>query len=139
MAIDNIIERARELRAMIEQLAQNLDDINSLANIELFPQWDGKSKEYIQGSKVKYNGKLYRVLATHTSQLDWDPENTVSLFAQVLVSQDGTPLPWVQPGSTNPYSKGDKVIFNDKIYESLIDNNVWSPADYPMGWKEITA
>ena len=34
--------------------------------------------------------------------------------------------------------KGDKVIFNGKVYESLIDNNVYSPEAYPAGWKEIT-
>ena len=32
---------------------------------------------------------------------------------------------------------GDKVIFEGKKYESLIDDNVWSPEDYPAGWQEI--
>lgn len=133
----NIIEKAKELRATIETLAQNLDDKNALENVELFPIWNPDSKEYEKNQKIKYNNVLYKVLQNHISQSDWSPAAAPSLFAQVIVSQDGTPLPWVQPDSTNPYSKGDKVIFNDKIYESLIDNNVWSPADYPMGWQEI--
>lgn len=33
--------------------------------------------------------------------------------------------------------KGDKVRYEGKIYESLIDNNVWKPTDYPQGWKEV--
>lgn len=136
--MENVIEKARELRATVEKLAQKLDDKDALENVALFPQWNGQSKVYEEGEKVKYNDKLYRVLMTHTSQSQWDPVDAPSLFAQIIVSQDGTPLPWVQPTSTNPYSKGDKVIFEDKIYESLIDNNVWSPADYPMGWQEIT-
>lgn len=134
----NIVEKAKELRATIETLAQNLDDKNALENVELFPIWSPDSKEYEKNQKIKYNNVLYKVLQNHISQSDWNPTAAPSLFAQVIVSQDGTPLPWVQPDSTNPYSKGDKVIFNDKIYESLIDNNVWSPADYPMGWQEIT-
>jgi len=32
---------------------------------------------------------------------------------------------------------GDKVLFNDKVYESTIDNNIWSPAAYPAGWREV--
>ena len=32
---------------------------------------------------------------------------------------------------------GDKVRYNGKVYESLIDNNVWSPIGYPQGWKEV--
>jgi len=32
---------------------------------------------------------------------------------------------------------GDKVRFNGKVYESVINGNVWSPADYPAGWREV--
>lgn len=136
--MDNIIEKAKELRATVERLAQKLNDKDALENIELFPSWNGSSKEYKEGEKVKYQGKLYRTLVTHTSQNDWKPTETPTLFAQVLVSEDGSPLPWVQPTNQNPYSVGDKVIFDDKIYESTVDNNMWSPTDYPLGWKEIT-
>ena len=41
---------------------------------------------------------------------------------------------WVQPDSTNPYRKGDKVVHNGKTWESTIDNNVWEPGVY--GWAE---
>ena len=30
------------------------------------------------------------------------------------------------------------VKYDGKIYESTINNNIWSPVDYPAGWKEIT-
>ena len=46
---------------------------------------------------------------------------------------------FVQPtGAHDAYGKGDKVRFNGKVYESLIDNNAYSPSAYPAGWKEIT-
>ena len=46
---------------------------------------------------------------------------------------------FVQPtGSHDAYKKGDKVKFEGKVYESLIDANVYSPSAYPAGWKEIT-
>ena len=35
----SIVEKAKELRATIETLAQNLDDESALENIELFPIW----------------------------------------------------------------------------------------------------
>lgn len=47
---------------------------------------------------------------------------------------------FVQPtGAHDTYKKGDKVSFNGKIYESLIDTNVHSPSAYPLGWREIVA
>ena len=36
--------------------------------------------------------------------------------------------------ATEEYKSGDKVLFNGIIYESLIDNNVWSPEAYSAGW-----
>lgn len=33
--------------------------------------------------------------------------------------------------------KGDKVRFEGSVYESLIDSNVYSPAEYPNGWRKI--
>ena len=46
---------------------------------------------------------------------------------------------FVQPtGAHDAYKKGDKVKFEGKVYESLIDANTYSPSAYPAGWKEIT-
>ncbi|HIX84938.1 MAG TPA: hypothetical protein H9979_10470 [Candidatus Megamonas gallistercoris] len=104
---------------------------------EMFPAWDESDKQYKTGDRVQYNGVLYKVLQDHTSQSTWTPTDAPSLFAKVLTSTDGTPLEWQQPDSTNPYMKGDKVLYNGKIYESIIDNNVWSPEAYPSGWQEI--
>lgn len=40
-------------------------------------------------------------------------------------------------GAHDSYKKGDRVRFEGKVYESLIDNNAYSPATYPQGWREI--
>jgi GH18 family chitinase len=37
-----------------------------------------------------------------------------------------------------PYGDGDKVLFGGSGYESLINNNWWSPADYPAGWTAVS-
>lgn len=45
---------------------------------------------------------------------------------------------FIQPtGSHDAYQTGDRVIYNGQIYESAIDNNVWSPDTYPQGWKLV--
>ena len=82
-----------------------------------------------------HNDKLYKVLIQHTSQTTWTPDVSPSLFAEVLIP-DPTVIPeWVQPGSTNPYMKGDKVRHNGSVWESSVDNNVWEPGVY--GWLEV--
>lgn len=134
---DNIIERAKVLRAMIENLAsENIEDKDAQDYRELFPKWKTETA-YTTGDKVNYGGIIYKCLQAHTSQETWTPDAAVSLWAKVL-NPDPEVIPeWEQPDSTNPYMKGDKVRFEGHIYESTIDNNVWSPTAYPAGWKQI--
>ena len=133
----NIVKRARELRAVIEQAAQSLDDDTSAITPEIFPPFDPDGHAYKTGDKIRYNNKTYKVLQDHTSQADWTPDVSPSLFAEVLY--EGDIKEWVQPGSTNPYMKGDKVKHNDKKWESLVDNNVWEPGAVGTEtlWSEI--
>ena len=133
LAGDDLVETKNTYQTKL----RSISDGAALKVPELFPQWNGNSKEYVKDDKVLYDGVLYKVLQNHTSQEGWTPTSAPSLFAKVLTSE-GEILDWEQPSSTNPYMKGDKVKFNGKIYESVIDNNVWSPDAYPAGWKEVT-
>ena len=120
-------------------LAEGLSDEQALQVPLLFEEFDGNGVAYEVGKRIMYNGILYKVLQAHTSQADWTPDAASSLFAKVINETiDGSIPEFQQPDSTNPYMKGDRVIFKEKVYESLIDNNVYSPEDYPAGWKEIT-
>ena len=118
-------------------LADNLTDEQAVQVPLIFEAWQ-VGVNYKVGKKLVYEEVLYKVLQDHTSQETWTPKDAPSLFARVLVDDGGAVLDWVQPDSTNPYMKGDRVKFEGKIYESLIDNNVWSPTAYPTGWKEIS-
>ena len=133
----NKIERARQLRAVIEKMSANLPDTVAVESPELFPEWNEEAVKYVAGSRIRHNGILYVVLQNHTSQPDWTPAAVPSLFAKVLIPDPDVIPEWEQPDSTNPYMSGDKVRYGEKTYESLIDNNVWSPAIYPAGWKEV--
>ncbi len=120
-------------------LFEKLPDEQAAQVPMLFEEFDGNGVAYAVGKRVMYKGVLYKVIQAHTSQADWTPDAAPSLFAKVInETVDGSIPEFVQPDSTNPYMKGDKVKFNGKVYESLIDNNVWSPEANPSGWKEIT-
>lgn len=132
-----LIELAQKLRPYIEKAAISLSDEDALEAIELFPHWNPKADRYEQDTRVKYEDKLYKCLQTHIPQAAWTPTAAPSLWAKVLIPDPNVIPEWEQPDSTNPYIKGDKVLFNGIVYESAIDNNVWSPAAYPAGWIEL--
>ena len=129
------------LNINFNDLLPNLTDEQALQVPLMFPKWQA-GKEYAVGDRVLYLGVLYKVLQAHTSQAGWEPDITPSLFAKNLIvkDEDGEQVDipeWVQPDSTNPYMIGDKVKFEGKVYQSLIDNNVWSPSAYPEGWEQV--
>ena len=119
--------------------ARNLmTDDQAIECKDLYNEWSPNSPGYTVGYRVTYGGKLYRCLQEHTPQEVWTPTAAPSLWAEILPGQGGTDIgEWAQPDSTNPYSKGDRCRFEGEVYESVIDGNVWSPADYPAGWKKI--
>lgn len=131
-----LIELARKLRPFIEKAAMYLEDEDALEAVQLFPHWTENTGYFID-DKVQYEDTLYRCLQNHTSQVGWTPIAAASLWAKVLVPDENTIPEWEQPGSTNGYQIGDRVRYNDKVYESTIANNIWSPAVYPAGWQEI--
>ena len=118
--------KMREIVNAIISIRESATDEQALNSIALYPEWKA-DVSYTVGQRVLYNSILYKVLQAHTSQADWTPVNAPSLFARVLIVDENVIPEWVQPDSTNPYMKGDKVTHNGVTYESLIDNNVWEP------------
>jgi chitodextrinase len=127
-------QHARELRAIIEGQAASLADETALAVPELFPRWDA-SESYAVGDRVRHGGYLWRCLTAHVAQATWTPTDSPSLWARVLIPDPEVIPEWVQPDSTNPYMKGDKVTYQGQTWVSIIDNNVWAPDVY--GWEVV--
>ena len=132
---------AKQLRKLLLITVEDLPD-ETAARLPSFVDVWMPDTEYKVGKRLTYDGTVYKVLQDHTSQSDWTPNIAASLYAKVLIptDEDGeqAEIPdWEQPESTNGYMKGDRVKYNGHIYESLIDNNVWSPDAYPDGWKLV--
>lgn len=127
-----------KIREMIEKASASLPDADAIEAAELFPAW-AVGVVYSVGERVQYDGKLYKVVQAHTSQADWTPPTVPALFTEV--AKPGEIPVWKQPtGAQDAYKKGDKVWYpdvNTTVYESVIDSNVWSPNDYPQGWKVV--
>lgn len=127
-----LVELAQKLRPYIEKAALSLPDEDALEAVDLFPRWEGSHGKYFVDDKVRYDGNLYRCLQEHISQDGWTPVAAASLWAKVLIPDPNVIPEWEQPDSTNPYSKGDRVMFEGQVYESTINSNVWAPNVY--GW-----
>ena len=144
MAIDQFETYADTLNGMVTD-RQNVidglvraDTLTEAQIVELlgfYPQYE-IGNAYTVGDLFKYDNALYEVIQAHTSQAEWIPKDLPSLYK---IKTPSLVIPeWVQPtGSTDAYNIGDRVIFENQVYESLINANTWSPTAYPQGWKLI--
>jgi hypothetical protein len=131
-------EHAYKIREMLHKASASLADTDALEAIELLPAWQNDT-DYVVDVRVRYDDKLYRCVQTHHSQTDWTPDATPALWTEV--AKPGEIPVWRQPtGAQDAYNTGDKVHYPDAdgpVYESIVDNNVWSPEDYLAGWKMV--
>ena len=127
------LEKARQLRALIEKAAISLSDEDALGGVELFPAW-AAGTSYALNVRVRYGEKLYKCVQSHTSQIGWEPPNVPALWTEVAMPGE-IPV-WKQPtGAQDAYMTGDKVHYPDEngpVYVSTMDYNVYAPDVY--GW-----
>lgn len=127
-------QHARTLRALIEKASVSLTDEEALTGIELFPHW-AIDKEYTVGDRCQDDNILYKCLQDHTSQANWKPINSPSLW--VKIDDPSIEFPeWRQPtGAADAYALGAKVSHLGEHWVSDYDNNVWEPSVY--GWIKV--
>lgn len=130
------LEAVEVLTALFAAEPENLDVLpdGALARMAPYMQLWEPGAVYQVGNLRQYLENPYRCLQAHTSQESWNPVDAPSLWAKVLIPDPSVIPEWEQPGSTNPYMKGDKVKHNGKTWVSDVDNNVWEPGVY--GWTE---
>lgn len=119
-------DEAKALVAAIVAMREGATDDQALQAFAVYPAWR-EGKAYAEGERVRHNGELYRVITAHEAQDTWTPDAAPSLFARVLMPEDGSVPEWQQPDSTNAYAKGDRVTHNGSTWLSLVDGNVWEP------------
>lgn len=126
----------RRVKATAEQQVADLNAAYLAASgVERGQEWrqpTGAHDAYPQDWEVTHDGRTW--ISTTPANV-WEPG--VSGWREV-VEEDAPPPEWVSPsGAHDAYQAGDRVTFEGAVYESIIDGNVWSPADHPAGWKQV--
>ena len=124
--------------AEILRTARNSGAIDTPSQGSEWVQPTGAHDAYLKGDEVEHDDKLWVSTVDYNV---WEP-GVSGWREQAGTDEDGNEVPadWVQPtGTHDAYHTGDRVTFGGEVWESVIDNNTWSPTDYPQGWERIDA
>ncbi|MGF3182316.1 carbohydrate-binding protein [Facklamia sp. P12934] len=92
--IKTYLDKVKSVSEVIMKTVVFAKDLNEEQKEIIFNSYDGFEigKKYDQGDVFKFDGKLYEVLQNHISQSDWFPEDTPSLYKEVLNIKDKIPI-----------------------------------------------
>ena len=92
---DDILKQAQEIRTSIDSVTVTMTDDDAAKNPMLFLPWEADTK-YAAGDRRRYDGKVYKCLQAHTSQVGWEPSAVPALWVVINTSSPGTiddPIP----------------------------------------------
>ena len=134
------LQIAEQFRKVLQMFAATLPDEKAMEVATIYDPWK-IGKTYVIGEFFTYgenavgDPQLYKAVQEHTSQAEWTPNITASLYVAIGLDKEGYPI-WAQPtGAHDAYNIGDIVDYNGTLYQSLIDGNIYSPEVYPAGWE----
>lgn len=127
------MEKARELRRLIEKASASLDDRAASMGAELFPRLKYDGSLIAAGTRINWNGTLKIAAVDLWDEERNSPDNAPTLW-QSIAYREGIRIIPATIAAETAFAKGERGWWGDAVYESLIDANVHTPEQYPDGW-----
>lgn len=132
----SIIEEARKHRAMFLKLREDATDATASSCVELFPSLKYDSSLVPVGTRINWNGVIKRAAVDLWDTVANNPDNAPSLWESIEYREGYRVIPETMTVGT-AFANGERGWWMDSLYESVMDGNVWTPEEYPNGWKEV--
>ena len=129
-------KEARAMRALIEQGAASLTDLQVSTAPEVLPRLKYDGSLISNGTRVNWNGTIKRAAVDLWDTEANDPDHAPTLWEDVLYRDGYRIIPETITVGLQ-FSGGELGWWDGKLYRSLRDANVWTPAAYPAGWEEV--
>lgn len=128
-----IITRAEATtaREVIEKMLDELDESEVYDAFCLFSTWE-PGVHYNAGHRIAFAGDIYEVVNNHVA--NYSPAEDKASYTLILKPTELIPS-WSE--NDTPYELGAKIKVGEHVYESLVENNLWQPVDFPAGWRLI--
>ena len=131
-----LIEKARKMRAAMETAVVSLDDATASTAPELFPRLKRDGSLVKAGTRICWGGTLKRAAVDLWDNEANTPDASPTLWEEVLYRDGIRVIPdTITAGLA--FTKGEQGWWDDVLYASTMDANVWTPDAYPAGWEIV--
>lgn len=130
--------QARAIRQILVNGSASLTD----AAVSMAPEcldrmtYDGSLINH--GTRINWGGTIKRAAVDLWDREDNDPDHAPTLWEDVLYRKGYRIIPeTITVGLA--FSSGEIGWWGDVLYRSKVDNNVYTPAQYPDNWEPVEA
>lgn len=129
-------KKALKIRSLAMDSAVEMDDMSASSLPEMFPKLKQDGSLVKAGTRINWNGTLKKAAADLWDTAENNPDNAPTLWEDISYVNGYRLIPEVITVTT-AFAKGEQGWFEDGVWESLQDNNVWNPKQFAAGWKKI--
>ena len=131
-------KEALRLRAIVVQAVASLDDKTASTAWMLFPRLKQDGALVKAGTRINWNGTLKRAAVDLWDTEANNPDNAPTLWEDIAYRDGFRVIPQTITAGT-AFALDECGWCGDILYRSTISANVWTPEQYPAGWKAVTA
>lgn len=143
-----VLDKMRDvgLRAAeaLQAKAPDMDGTQLIDKEDDIPDFDPDKHQYLNwaaGQAVRDDGQVWKLLQPYDSTIYKDPPGEMRAQWGLMHTKDPAKAkPFVPAqGTSGMYMLNECCTEGGKVYRSKVDNNVWTPGEYPDYWEEVAA
>ncbi len=132
----SILEQARKYRAIIEGAMASVDDKTASEAPDLFPALKSNGSLVSAGTRINWHGTIKRAAVDLWATAENDPDHAPVLWEDIAYRGGYRIIPETITAGT-AFAKGECGWWGDELYKSLLDANVYTPAQHAAGWEKV--
>ena len=120
----------------LKRMREILNDQQASTVVAVYQTLKEKGALVLNGTRINWNGTLKRAAVDLWDTVENNPDNAPSLWEDIMYREGYRIIPEVLTVGT-AFALDECGWWGDKLYKSLIANNIWTPNEYPNGWQEL--
>ena len=129
-------KEALYLRSIVEKAATSLDDKTASTAATLFPRLKQSGELVSVGTRINWGGVIKKAATDLWDTVENNPDNAPTLWEDIKYKDGYRIVPEIITVTT-AFAKDELGWWNDILYKSLLDSNVYTPSAYPAGWEVV--
>ena len=122
--------------ASLEEMRASATDAQASKAVYFFPDMKYNNSLISVGTLINWNGVCKRAAVDLWDTESNNPDNAPTLWVDITYREGYRIIPEIITVTT-AFKLNEIGWWNDNLYKSLIDSNVYTPDQYPSGWEII--